>query len=437
MRPRALSSLLIPFALTLAFFSPLTVHAAKKAAQKGSTIYVIRGGGGYFPNLGTVINQKFEAKGLNVVDFRYHERFAAAQQMAQAYRNKKLPSGIIMIGYSLGGVGVLEVANLLKDEGIPVRLLFLIETINPVQTVPSNVQECFNLYHFPAVLGSAVKADSPNTKLTNFEAYSDGKLGLNYSHFTMPFVPEVHELIASHLIAAIQTKAPRVNAVSGTAREQKIADTGKRKAPASTDAFVEKKNPFAEFFGRTTEVPASNKVDAATEARSKKAATTTKASASVKGKTTPAPAAEPEKKNPFAELFGVKSSETSSTDQAKTGKATDAKKATAPAKTTASAKGKTTPAPQEEPKKKNPFAELFGVKSSETSSTDQAKTAKATDAKKATAPAKTTTVSAKRKTTTAPQEEPKKKNPFAELFATKAKSSDAQSSAASATSKKD
>ncbi len=379
MRPRTCSSLLIPFALTLAFFSPLTVHAAKKADQKGSTIYVIRGGGGYFPNLGTVINQKFEAKGLNVVDFRYHERFAAAKQMAQAYRNKELPSGIIMIGYSLGGVGVLEVANLLKDEGIPVRLLFLIETINPMQTVPSNVQECFNLYHFPAVLGSVVKADSPNTKLTNFEAYSDGKLGLNYSHFTMPFVPEVHELIASHLIAAIQTKAPRAN-VAGTVKEQKAADLGKGKTPSGAPALVEKKNPFAEFFGRTTEVPASSKVDAATETTSKKALATTKASASVKGKTAPAPAAETQKKNPFAELFGVKSSETSSTDQAKTAKATDAKKAAAPAKTaTVSAKGKTAPAPAAETQKKNPFAELFGTKAK--SSDAQSSAASATSKK--------------------------------------------------------
>jgi len=149
---------------------------------------VIRGGGGYFPNLGTVINEKFEAKGLNVVDFRYHERDSAAEQIAAAYRGGKLPHGVIMIGYSLGGCGVINVAKTLQTQGIPVHLLFLIETINPVQTVPANVEECFNLYHFPAILGSAVRADSKKTKLVNFEAYSDAGLGLEVTvHFTDAF----------------------------------------------------------------------------------------------------------------------------------------------------------------------------------------------------------------------------------------------------------
>jgi hypothetical protein len=188
---------------------PATAASKKKSKKDPATIYVIRGGGGYFPNLGTVINQKFEDQGLDVIDFRYHERGGAAKQIAKAYRDGELPHGIILIGYSLGGCGVIDVSNTLKKDGIPVRLLFLIETINPLQTVPSNVQECFNLYHFPAILGAPVKADSPQTKLTNFEAYTDAGLGLEYSHFAMPFVEEVHELIASRLVAAINTKAPR------------------------------------------------------------------------------------------------------------------------------------------------------------------------------------------------------------------------------------
>lgn len=190
---------------------PATAASKKKSTKDPATIYVIRGGGGYFPNLGTVINEKFEDQGLDVVDFRYHERGGAAKQIAKAYRDGELPHGIILIGYSLGGCGVIDVSNTLKKDGIPVRLLFLIETINPLQTVPSNVQECFNLYHFPAILGAPVKADSPQTKLTNFEAYTDAGLGLEYSHFAMPFVEEVHELIASRLITAINTKAPKTN----------------------------------------------------------------------------------------------------------------------------------------------------------------------------------------------------------------------------------
>lgn len=218
---------------------PAKAASKKKTTKDPATIYVIRGGGGYFPNLGTVINEKFEEQGLDVVDYRYHERSSAAKQIAKAHRDGELPHGIILIGYSLGGCGVIDVSNALKKEGLPVRLLFLIETINPLQTVPSNVQECFNLYHFPAILGAPVKADSPETKLTNFEAYTDAGLGLEYSHFAMPFVEEVHELIASRLITAIRTKAPKAPA---------------KAAPSAADAKRTSRKPAVE------EVPASGSV---------------------------------------------------------------------------------------------------------------------------------------------------------------------------------
>lgn len=234
-------------ALTLtAVLSSGAVHSAErgKSGKKPSTIYVIRGGGGYFPNLGTVINEKFEEQGLDVVDFRYHERGSAAKKIAAAYRAKELPHGIILIGYSLGGCGVIDVSRELQKQEIPVRLLFLIETINPLQTVPANVQECFNLYHFPAILGAPVKADSPKTKLTNFEAYTDAGLGLEYSHFAMPFVEEVHELIASRLIAAINTKTPKTPAPSPV-KDAPAAKTGKKGAEeTSVSGETVAKKPF-------------------------------------------------------------------------------------------------------------------------------------------------------------------------------------------------
>jgi hypothetical protein len=212
----------------------------RKSGKKPATIYVIRGGGGYFPNLGTVINEKFEEQGLEVVDFRYHERGSAARKIAAAYKAKELPHGIILIGYSLGGCGVIDVSRELQKQEIPVRLLFLIETINPLQTVPANVQECFNLYHFPAILGAPVKADSPKTKLTNFEAYTDAGLGLEYSHFAMPFVEEVHELIAARLIHAINTKTPKAGP-----EPSKKAPTPNKEAPQKPGTEVAKaKTPF-------------------------------------------------------------------------------------------------------------------------------------------------------------------------------------------------
>ncbi len=235
--------LFLPLFAVVALAFPAAA-ASKKSTKDPATIYVIRGGGGYFPNLGTVINQKFEDQGLEVIDFRYHERSSAAKQIAKAYRDGELPHGIILIGYSLGGCGVIDVSNALKKEDLPVRLLFLIETINPLQTVPSNVQECFNLYHFPAILGAPVKADSPQTKLTNFEAYTDAGLGLEYSHFAMPFVAEVHELIAARLISAINTKVPKTSGnPSASATETPAPVIAQSKATTKSTTKSTKKRP--------------------------------------------------------------------------------------------------------------------------------------------------------------------------------------------------
>ncbi len=251
---------------------------AKKPAQP-ATIYVIRGGGGYFPNLGTIINEKFEEKGLHVVDYRFHQRSTAAREIAAAYRQGDLPQGIILVGYSLGGCGVIDVSRSLQKEGLPVRYLFLIETINPLQTVPANVQECFNLYHFPALLGAPVRADSPETRLTNYEAYRDAGLGLEYSHFAMPFVEEVHELISSRLLAAIESERggrdsrPAVKAASGPAPVSPPAPAVKKReaiaeeVPASER--VEPKSTFlTKLLGKTQAATAAEGGEAAASPRS-------------------------------------------------------------------------------------------------------------------------------------------------------------------------
>lgn len=259
--PLALLIAVVTFAMV--FPDSAQAQSKKRTTKDPATIYVIRGGGGYFPNLGTVINEKFEEKGLNVVDFRYHERSTAAKRIASAYKEGELPHGIILIGYSLGGCGVIDVSKTLQKEGIPVRLLFLIETINPLQTVPANVQECFNLYHFPAILGAPVRADSPQTKLTNFEAYTDAGLGLEYSHFAMPFVEEVHELIASRLIAAINTKAPSGSTPKPSKKETVTGSETKKSSESTATAAAPAKEKKPGIFSGLFSKPSTSREEPA------------------------------------------------------------------------------------------------------------------------------------------------------------------------------
>ena len=103
------------------------------------------------------------------------------------------------------------------------------------------MKECFNLYHFPALLGVKVRADSEETNLVNCEAYSDAGFGSEYSHFALPFVDGVHDLIASELVAALQDQPLGKHSVNryqlNSARSEEVKTASKPVAPK----VVEKK----------------------------------------------------------------------------------------------------------------------------------------------------------------------------------------------------
>ena len=172
-------------------------------AGKGATVYIIRGGGGYFPNLGKIVNDHYETRGLNVIDYRVHRVGLAASDITAAYREGRLPHGVHLVGYSLGGPAAVRLALKLQEEKIPVRLLVFIETVSPSLLVPANVKGCFNLYHAPAATVGPVRAASAKTKVVNCEAYTDAGFGSEYGHFRIPWVDGVHQLIADKIVDAV------------------------------------------------------------------------------------------------------------------------------------------------------------------------------------------------------------------------------------------
>ncbi len=160
------------------------------------------------PPLQGPVRQQFESKGLEVVSFKFTQKAKASREIERAHRDGELKGGIIIVGYSLGGCSALRVCRMLEKRSIPVKMLFLIEVANPFQTVPSNVEECFNFYRFPALIGKSIKADSERTFLVNCEAYEEAGFGIEYTHFVIPFFERVHDLISNEVVAAIREESP-------------------------------------------------------------------------------------------------------------------------------------------------------------------------------------------------------------------------------------
>tara|TARA_R110002096_G_scaffold123315_20_gene266926 strand:- start:3333 stop:3935 length:603 start_codon:yes stop_codon:yes gene_type:complete len=182
----------------------LVTAVSATAGESGQDrVYLFRGAGGYLSKSEGRVVGKFKARGMDVVSFKYHERSNAAKEIARAYKNGELPDGIVLVGYSLGASAVVRISRKLENQGIPVRLLFVIETCNPLQTIPTNVEEAFVFYHVPALVGHNLRADSTETKLTRCNFYRDAGFGIEFTHFLIPFLNEVHEYAASELEKAM------------------------------------------------------------------------------------------------------------------------------------------------------------------------------------------------------------------------------------------
>lgn len=208
---------------------------------KGALVYVIRGGGGYFPNLHKIADKNFRSRGLQVVDYRVDHIKRATDEIVEAHRAGRLPHGVLIVGYSAGGAASIRVADQLREAGIPIRLLVLIETIRPDLPIPSNVEGCFNLYHANVVVGP-VKASSPKTKLYNCRARRDAGFGPEYGHFRLPWVDGVHEMIADEIINAIEGGAPGGTIPARKARSKSQPRSTPAPAPPAAPPFPP--NPF-------------------------------------------------------------------------------------------------------------------------------------------------------------------------------------------------
>ncbi|MEO0445255.1 MAG: hypothetical protein AAF191_04170 [Verrucomicrobiota bacterium] len=193
------SSLALATLLACSVAIPATSEAAK-------VVHIVRGGGGYFPNLPNIVNKNYKSRGLTVVDFRVDQQSKAIKEMAESYKNGKLQGGIHIVGYSAGGPATINIANKLGELGIPVNLIVMIETIKPSMPIPANVKNCFNLHNS---LARPVRAVSPErTTIYNCNAHKDAGFGPEYGHFRIPWVDGVHEMIADEVLNAIAGNPP-------------------------------------------------------------------------------------------------------------------------------------------------------------------------------------------------------------------------------------
>lgn len=163
-------------------------------------VEVLRGISGYWPGAER-FQQQLAARGIGST-VSYCELYPrVAERLIQKHRQDPC-SPIVVVGYSLGANHALRLSRRLQEEGIAVDALVLLETTYE-DTVPSNVQCCFNAYkprfldEIPFMRGIPLQADSPYTQVTNYDlrAHDDGRYR-GENHLTLCADEDVQCLLA-------------------------------------------------------------------------------------------------------------------------------------------------------------------------------------------------------------------------------------------------
>lgn len=174
-------------------------------------VYVLRGIAGYWPGAGA-FERTLECRGIRpkVVFAETYpflaDRIAADRECGGACRP------LVIVGYSTGGNGAIDVCRRLEQRGIAVDKLVLLDT-SYEDAIPGNVRSCFNLYKshphtdwIPIFRGVPMPAASPSTEMVNFDLRCQAPelSGWWENHLTICANPCIHELMAAQVLEGLQ-----------------------------------------------------------------------------------------------------------------------------------------------------------------------------------------------------------------------------------------
>ncbi len=222
------------------------VCAANKTPQRKGKVIIIRGAFTVFSLGLNDLGDKLAAMGLDVEVVPDILAGSAAAEVREERRRRGEAMGpIIFIGHSRGAELGPREARYLKNYGIPVKLIVMVDAVHET-TIPSNVERCVNLYHtnsLGVLHGVPARAESKRTKLLNTDIAklkSRDKGGM-INHFNMDASPWIHELV----IAEVLKVCPEVKEIPKVARS-----TRQKEVPKVAGSTRQKEKPYtAEKFG--------------------------------------------------------------------------------------------------------------------------------------------------------------------------------------------
>lgn len=156
------------------------------------------------------LTDKLNAEGIRAKWLNGNTWLAFIAEIKQAHAKGTLKGDLILVGHSFGGDDAVNVAAKVADDGVPVRLIVLVDATSPAP-IPRNVDYCYNIYKptlagdlFPnSFAGNPVERAPGNThtRIIN-EAVTVANFGWaanRIEHFSIDSEPLIHQAVINKI----------------------------------------------------------------------------------------------------------------------------------------------------------------------------------------------------------------------------------------------
>jgi hypothetical protein len=148
--------------------------------------------------------------------------YTVVDDVSRKYANGELKGPLVLIGHSLGGDLLPELANRLAAHRRTVELLVMIDSTFP-SDCPGNVRRCVNLYQsnfspewFRVFRGVPIRAQAATTEVVNVDIrrLTNHPDAAQLDHFNIEASPWIHQMVIAEVVRVMEP--PSGQAIKGS-----------------------------------------------------------------------------------------------------------------------------------------------------------------------------------------------------------------------------
>jgi pimeloyl-ACP methyl ester carboxylesterase len=193
--------------------TPVAADSAprQRVSNSPERVYLLRGLWDFFSFGLDVLAEKLVAQGVDARAVTGPNWPRHADAIVAGYADGSDTRPLTLVGHSYGSDDAIRLARALNEQGIPVKLLYLLDATDPAP-IPPNVDRCVHLY-MPNALGQGVPDMFPgnpvvaeigndHTRIVNivFNEEQFGSAVHGVDHFNIEESAFVHDLVIAEVL---------------------------------------------------------------------------------------------------------------------------------------------------------------------------------------------------------------------------------------------